>query len=248
MALFVFISGSELSTGAWGQCRGELALAGHESRALDLDGIPHGAGFEAIAEQLASRLGGPAPGAVVVGHSVAGLFLPLVGEMIGASREVFIASLVPQPGASFIEQMFEDQREVFDAGWVAQYGGRSAEAQRTVRQMLFHDCAVGAEEFYRGYAAGEALSLYEQRFPWEALPSRLREYIVCGLDRTILPEWQRYAAGRYLQVAPGELASGHCPQLSRPSELAALLLATVESRRIASPRHIPDAPFRPVSE
>lgn len=244
MALFVFISGSELSAGAWDACREELELAGHQSEALDLGEVAPSGNFEKIAEQLAFRVGCRALGAILVGHSVAGLFLPLIGEMIGASREVFIASLAPAPGMSFIEQIFADQREVFDPEWVAQYGGESREAQAMVRQMLFHDCPAKAKEFYRGEAAGEALAYYELVFPWPVLPARHRDYIVCSQDRTILPEWQRYAARRYIQVSPWELASGHCPQLSMPRDLAALLLAMAESRRTASPRRIPDVPLR----
>jgi hypothetical protein len=59
--------------------------------------------------------------------------------------------------------------------------------------------------------------------PLKALPSVERKYIVCTDDRIISPTWSRYAARKRLGVDAIELASGHCPHLSRPDLLASVL-------------------------
>ena len=50
-------------------------------------------------------------------------------------------------------------------------------------------------------------------------------YIVCTGNRAISPDWQRAVATETLRVRPYELAGGHSPFLSRPDELADLLVA-----------------------
>ena len=49
-------------------------------------------------------------------------------------------------------------------------------------------------------------------------------YIVCSEDRTIRPEWSRKVARTQLGVEPVELVAGHCPYVSRPEELAEILV------------------------
>jgi ubiquinone/menaquinone biosynthesis C-methylase UbiE len=55
---------------------------------------------------------------------------------------------------------------------------------------------------------------------WPDVPS---SYIVCADDRTATPAWARRAARERLGVETVEIPGGHCPMLSRPTRLAALL-------------------------
>jgi pimeloyl-ACP methyl ester carboxylesterase len=48
-------------------------------------------------------------------------------------------------------------------------------------------------------------------------------WITCTEDRTIDPDWQRWAARERIGVEAELLQGGHSPFLTRPRELAALL-------------------------
>jgi pimeloyl-ACP methyl ester carboxylesterase len=63
-----------------------------------------------------------------------------------------------------------------------------------------------------------------EKYPLALWPEAPSSYIVCAEDRTIRPEWSRKVAQSQLGVAPIELPGGHCPYISRPEELARVLL------------------------
>lgn len=50
-------------------------------------------------------------------------------------------------------------------------------------------------------------------------------YVLCREDRTVRPDWSRSAATQLLGVDPIELPGGHCPHVSRPAELASILVS-----------------------
>jgi hypothetical protein len=56
-------------------------------------------------------------------------------------------------------------------------------------------------------------------------------YIGAAQDRTILPAWQQTMARQRLDIEPIMIESGHCPNVSRPRELGALLLEVAKVRK-----------------
>ena len=97
-------------------------------------------------------------------------------------------------------------------------------------EFLFHDC--DDETFAWAMATQRDFlprAVYEERIPlYDSMPS---VYIVARSDRTIRPEWQRRIARERLRVEPLEIDSGHCPNVSRPGELANLLAAVADLDR-----------------
>ena len=93
------------------------------------------------------------------------------------------------------------------------------DAERAV-ESLYHDCdpatARAAVERLRPQARIDDVGA--------ELPDVERVSIVGSLDRAIRPDWSRRAARELLGVEPVELEAAHSPMLSRPAELAALLL------------------------
>ena len=57
------------------------------------------------------------------------------------------------------------------------------------------------------------------------MPDVPRRYILCADDHIVGPDWSRREAPARLGVEPVELPGSHSPLLSRPRELADLLLA-----------------------
>lgn len=62
-----------------------------------------------------------------------------------------------------------------------------------------------------------------ETYPIERWPEVASSHIVGIQDRTLSPEWSRRATRERLGVEPIEISAGHCPYLSRPAELAAVL-------------------------
>jgi pimeloyl-ACP methyl ester carboxylesterase len=65
-------------------------------------------------------------------------------------------------------------------------------------------------------------------FPLKALPEVPSSYIVCSDDRTISPDWSRRTARERLGVGAIALPGGHCPYLSRPLQLADVLIEMLD--------------------
>lgn len=153
---------------------------------------------------------------VVVAHSASGMFLPLVASRRPVGHMVFLAALVPKLGTSILEQ-FRTDPEMLNPEWV----GKNPMEDGVARQFLFHDCSPELLEWALSTRvlmnAREAMT---EMCPLEAWPSVGSSYILCSEDRTISPAWSRRIVRERLRVEPIELSGGHCPHISRPSELA----------------------------
>jgi len=211
VATFVLVHGAWHGGWCWEPLVEELAARGHAAVAPDLPCDNVDAGASACAEAV-----GEHPAAVVVGHSLGGLTIPLVPGRL----HVFLAAFVPVPGGKL---------EADDA-LAADFGG-------TVRDELdrsyWPDEAAAAAYLYPDLAAAtvarafpllrrQARTPCSERSPVEALPATVA-YVTCSRDRIIRPMWQRRVARESLGVEPVELGSGHFPMLERPRALAALL-------------------------
>ena len=142
---------------------------------------------------------------VVVAHSAVGLLLPRCRTITRTAGEIYLAALVPQPGLSFFEQMFECPIDVFDPAWIVQED-RDDHPQARVHQMVYQHVLEDAP----------------------ALPFP-RAYLVCENDQVVRPAWQRWAARTLLQVEPLSVASGHLPPLETPDLLATQLSALLDA-------------------
>jgi pimeloyl-ACP methyl ester carboxylesterase len=104
-------------------------------------------------------------------------------------------------------------------------GKDPTKSEDLARHFLFHDCS---EE--RAQWAMTTLRLMNARqavletCPLAAWPEVPSDYIVCSRDRTLRPDWWRDAARERLGTEPIEMDCGHSPHVSRPEELADILI------------------------
>jgi pimeloyl-ACP methyl ester carboxylesterase len=210
VAHFVLVHGTWHGGWCWERLQGELAHRGHTSIAPDLPCDDVDAGSAAYAEVVQSR-----PDAVVVGHSLAGVTIPLVRGRL----HVFLAALVPQPG-----------RAAPLAEAVPSFTG-------TVRDELdrsyWPDPDTAAAHMYPELSVETVAWAFPQLRPQARRPSiepsPVRELpaaaavVICTNDRIVMPDWQATAARELLAVEPVGLGTGHFPMLERPRALAALL-------------------------
>ena len=191
------------------------------------------------AEHIRRQVGAVAA-PVVLAHSGSGPLLPAAARALRASHQVWLAAWVPDPEASFVEDANRHLRVAFHPDWI---GKDPTGDDGVAAAFLYHD----ADEATLEWALSTRrlflpLGLFGQRLP--LAPEIPSAYIVAAHDRTIRPEWQRRMARERLGVEPVELPSGHCPNVSQPDRLAALLVEVTNVRAVDTGRPARQPPRR----
>lgn len=226
MALFVLVHGAMHGAWCWDYLCPELEKHGHSSVVVDLpidrdDGAPR-----LYAEAVAQAASGSVP--IVVGHSMAGIVIPLVADLIKVAGLIYLCPVLRRPGSS----LAKDKEDGANMGFV--YPGSGADIQVSEDGFIaYQNASAAIADFYHDCsterAAWAAGKLRKQRrffldvsgqMQWPDAP---RACIVCDDDRTINPVWQRRVSREWLGVEPIEMAGSHSPFLSRPRELARVL-------------------------
>ena len=186
------------------------------------------------------------PGDVLVGHSGGGFDATLAADaapdLVG--HIVYLAAALPREGRTYPEAMAmrdnEDGEFDADTGEMLCYLKFDEDGAMTFADFdgawkyFYHDCdeetarwafdRLGPERF--GDTTVTPVSV--PRF-WEAdLP---RSFIVCEQDRS-MPRWLADTVARRLGVEQLSIDTSHSPFLSRPRELAELLVAATTTRPV----------------
>jgi pimeloyl-ACP methyl ester carboxylesterase len=221
VSAFCLVHGSTQNSTAWDLLIPELRLLGHEAVRMELPNDPAASATQ-YADLIAEAVPADLLDVTVVAHSASGLFLPLVPSRRQVRRLVFLAAVVPQLGASLLDQ-FKANPSMLNPDWI---GKNPVDDDQIARQFLFHDCSPETAEWAlttrRLTNARQAIVEICPLERWPAVPCT---YILCTGDRTIQPDWSRQAARERLGCEALELPGGHCPHVSRPRELAEMLAA-----------------------
>jgi pimeloyl-ACP methyl ester carboxylesterase len=234
MTTFALVHGAWHGAWCWERLTPELEARGHRVVAVDLPCDDPAATFETYADVVVKALEGEDERVVVVGHSLAGLTIPLIAARRPVSRLIYLCALVPMPGRSFAEQtalepdtLLPEYQRARDAGALSapdELGRTHWVDQDAVRQVLYADCserdAAAAFERLRPQAQGP----YAHACPIDAFPDTPpRTSIVCSDDRIVSPTRSRAIATGRLGADLIELPGSHSPFLSRPGDLAEVL-------------------------
>lgn len=193
MATFSLVHGAWHGGWAWDLVRAELEARGHAVHAPDLPCEEVGATVEDYANVVP-------PADVVVGHSLAGLVIPLVD----ARLHVYLAGLVGG----------EDTCDVYAPGFL------DARIRDELGRSYYPNPADAARELHYPPGHVHLAEKLRRQAPIEGTVGKPQHsvYIVCSRDACVRPEWQRRVA-----VNPVELDSGHSAMLECPVALADLL-------------------------
>jgi pimeloyl-ACP methyl ester carboxylesterase len=206
VATFCLIHGAWHGGWAWEPVTDELHAHGHAVVVPELPCDDTSAGVVEYAEVVAEALGG-VDDAIVVGHSLAGLTIPLVPGRL----RVFLCALVPGTGWN----------DVFVPGFGA------SRTRDELGRSYYPDPADAARELQYPPALAALAAKLRPQAPVDVSTPYVADgptaYVVCTRDAAIRPEWQRHLARDALGVEPIELASGHSPMLTCPHELAEIL-------------------------
>jgi len=228
---FALVHGAWEGAWCWERLTPELEARGHRVVAVDLPCEDGTATFEAYAEVVVGALEAEAlEEVVVVGHSLAGLTIPLVAARRPVSRLIYLCALVPIPGRSFAEQLGIEPDTLlpgYEAGLSEpdEQGRTRWLDEGVARSLLYADCDEGDARAAYERLRPQARTPYIHPCPIAAFPSTPRTYVVCSDDRPVNPDRARRAARERLDAELVELPGSHSPFLSRPGELAEVLHA-----------------------
>jgi pimeloyl-ACP methyl ester carboxylesterase len=237
MSHYVILCGSETCSRTWRTLQSLLSKHGDSCSIQEWADVSWEHGVECALDAIAGRIGTFAD-TVLVGHSIAGLFLPLLADKLQAIAEVYIAALIPEVGHSFFDRMFSGE-DIFDHEWMSGYEDlrRSKDPASTHREFLtyhlFHDCPADTVHSSWIKSSLAISQIYEFPYPEGQFSRRYRHYVICGDDRSIHPRWQSLAGRALCGVNETVIGTGHCPQISKPQVLADLLL-TIGARAHAT--------------
>jgi pimeloyl-ACP methyl ester carboxylesterase len=221
MSTFGLVHGGGLGAWSWERVISELGRRGHKAATVDLPFDDPSLGADRSADVVLEAFAG-AEDLVLVGHSMAGLIIPVVASRRPVRRLVFLHTLLPQPGSSLADQLASEPAMFNPEITTAPPSWWSDEA--VVTRFLFHDCPPDlAHNAFLRLRPPERGVLMTEVTPLRAWPDVPQAYIVCRDDRTATPGWARRAARERLGLEPVEIPGGHCPMLSRPELLAETL-------------------------
>lgn len=246
---FVLVHGGFHAAWCWSRTIPELERLGHHAVAVDLPG--HGGRVDEVStlanrrEAIASVL---QPGDVLVGHSGGGFDATLAADAAPEKIRhiIYLAAALPREGRSYTEAMTmrnaEDGELDGDVGKMLEYLNFSDDGAMTFGDFVgaweyfYHDCdeqtarwafeRLGPERFGDTTVAPVSVANF-----WAAdLP---RSFILCQQDRS-MPRWLADVVTQRLGVEPLPIDTAHSPFLSRPGELAELLVHATSTTPIGA--------------
>jgi pimeloyl-ACP methyl ester carboxylesterase len=221
MATFAFIHGGGDVGWYWHLVEKELRRRGHETVAPDLPCDDDSASLVDYADTVVDGIGDRRD-LIVVGQSYGGFTAPLVADRLPGAWLVFVAGMIPAPGESPA-----DWWENTGYGQAVQEaarrdGGRTGSDDPFV--LFFHDVPRALAEEALSRERSESETAYNSPWPLEAWPNVPTRFVLCTEDRFFPPDFMRRIVAERLAIIPDEIAAGHCVALSRPKELAGMLV------------------------
>jgi pimeloyl-ACP methyl ester carboxylesterase len=226
MATFVLIHGAGDVGWYWHLVEAELRRRGHDVVAPDLPCDDDAAGLPEYADTVVDAIGGRND-LVVVAQSFGGFTAPLVADRLPVDALVLVTGMIPAPG-----ERAED--------WFANTGYPKAVREQARRDggktgsedpfvVYYHDVPRALAEAALSKGRYQSAAAGQRPWPldrWPAVPTR---FVLCTEDRFFPPEMMRRVVAERLAITPDEIAAGHCVALSRPKELADLLVGYLEN-------------------
>jgi pimeloyl-ACP methyl ester carboxylesterase len=228
---FVLVHGAWHGAWCWELLIAELGRRGAQAIALDLPGDDPQADASRYAEIVATECDRAGDPVTLVGHSLAGIVLPRVALIRPVERYVFVGGAIPLPGHSFAEQFAlepikpEPDMHATEADQIER--SYWPDPEQAIAGM-YHDCARELAEWAASNLRPQARAAAREPFAADELPALMGGFVLSREDRMFSPDWMRAAARERLGMKPLELDGGHSPMLSRPTELADLLISLAQ--------------------
>lgn len=221
MTTFALIHGAGDVGWYWHLAEAELHTHGHDVVAPDLPCDDDTAGLAEYADTVIEAIG-DRHDVVVVGQSFGGFTATLVANRIDAELLVLVAAMVPAPGETAEEYFATTGWEEAVAEQARRNGGLTGNSDPFV--VFYQDVPRALAEEALRRERGQSATPGNSPFPLDAWPDVPTRFVLCSEDRFFPPGYLRRVVLDRLGITPDEIPAGHCVALSRPKELADMLL------------------------
>ena len=226
MSDIVLVHGAFHGAWCWDFLTPELERLGHRVVTVDLPISDPTLGAAQYAETIEAALPQDSD-PILVGHSMAGVVIPLVAAHRPVRSLVFLAAFLPIPGKSISDQRavehIDGQRIPRTAEWSDLGDDVWLIGPNTATELFYTDATPAVARWATQRLRPQCYRAMQEVTPLEAWPDVPTRSIVCREDRAINPAWVRSAAQERLGTVALELPGGHSPFLTRPRDLAVLL-------------------------
>jgi pimeloyl-ACP methyl ester carboxylesterase len=239
MATFGLVHGAGHGAWCWERLAPILEARGHRVFTMDLPCEDQTAGNERYAE-VVDRAIPAANDLVLVGHSLAGLTVPLVAARRPVARLVFLCAQVPEFGRSLFDQvqanpeLYHPVSRTHPGRLTADDGTVTFRDEAAAHDVFFQDCTPADVSWAFARLRPQAAAPRREVCPLSSWPPGDRAYILCREDHAISPAWSRRVARERLGVEPIELGGSHSPFISQPAALADVLDRLARGSRVAA--------------
>jgi pimeloyl-ACP methyl ester carboxylesterase len=166
---------------------------------------------------------------VVVGHSMAGLVIPLVAQKKPVLRMVFLAAMIPAIGMSNLEYLatapdaivFSDTEHLAEGELPK--GTETTVSWDRARDGFYHDVPDELARHAWERLRPQTFTIFSETTPLQSWPDVPATYILMREDRAVGQEWSRRRA-KEIGADLIELDGSHSPFYSRPAELADVIV------------------------
>jgi len=248
---FVLIHGGFHGAWCWSRTIPEIEHLGHKAIAIDIPGHGERVGEDAtMAGRLDAVLDVLQPGDVLVGHSGGGLEVTRAADAAPelVSHVVYLAAALPLEGRLMQDALvYRDDGGIegdYDVTGMLEHlrfnddGSMAFADAEGAKELFYHDCddetvRWAFEQLTPESAEDTATTPISVPRFWDAdLP---RSFVLCLADRA-QPRWLADVTARRLGVEPLAINTSHSPFLSRPAELAHLLIEATTTKPVGALR------------
>ena len=224
MSTYVLIPGAGGDAWYWHRLEPLLREPGHDVIAVDLPAADETAGLQRYADTVV-QAAGDHDDIVLVAQSMGGLTAPLVCDRLPVTRIVLVNAMIPSPGETGGDWWTNTGQEKA-AREFAEREGRDPDAPFDLLVTFFHDAPPDViETALASPGPDQAGRPFGDPWPLAGWPDRPTTVLSSTGDRLFPVEFQDRVARERLGITPTRLPGGHLVALSRPGELAHLILS-----------------------
>jgi pimeloyl-ACP methyl ester carboxylesterase len=229
VSTFALIHGAGDVGWYWHLVEAELRSRGQGAVAPDLPADDDSLGLNDYADAMVEAVG-DRRNLVVVGQSFGAFTAPLVADRLQADALVLVAGMIPSPGEPPGDWWENTGYSDAVREQAARDGGLTGNQDPYV--SFYHDVPrCLAEEAISKERSHPSEASQSAPWPLDAWPDVQTKFVLCTEDRFFPPDFLRRLVGERLHITPDEILAGHCVALSRPKELAQLLIGYAHPSR-----------------
>ena len=128
---------------------------------------------------------------IVVGHSLAGLCVPVVATHHPVHRMVFVGGLLPVPGRRFVDRLAGYPDAISFPAGEDSGSGPFGLTWESVRDGFYHDCPEFLARQAFDELRGQSFTVFTERCPIECWPNVPSTYVLMRDDRAVGQSWAR---------------------------------------------------------